>query len=275
MSAERGSGRDHDGAVPLAHGVAAAAVSGYFAAGVVVSLLTLACGAAWRLVGHRLRGSENGTGYSLGPPAPHELTEGRLRLLFLGFLLAAAAALPVDCAVSHWCVAGNCPRFVHSPLDVCAVFGHGVMAFVVLVAIYQLDPPRRRMLWWVLACVLLSGLAANGAKMLLARTRPCAFDFQGDVWTTFGGWLPLGGVSQSFPSGHTSTAAGLALPLMMLYPRGRRLFLLLVLLVACQRIDSGAHFLSDVLGGAAVGCLTVACCLRLRRWFSAPAETPG
>ena len=150
-----------------------------------------------------------------------------------------------------------------------------MMAFVVLVAIYQLDPSRRRMLWWVLACVALSGLAANGAKMLLARTRPWAFDFQGDVWTTFGRWLPMSGVSQSFPSGHTATAAGLALALMVLYPRGRRLFVLLVVLVACQRLACGAHYLSDVLSGAAVGCLTVACCLRLRRWFSAPAETPG
>ena len=95
-----------------------------------------------------------------------------MRLLYLGFLLAAAAALPVDCGLAQWCVAGNCPRFLHDPLDICAVFGHGMMASVVLVAIYQLDPPRRRMLWWVLACVAFSGLAANGGKMLLARTRP-------------------------------------------------------------------------------------------------------
>ena len=132
------------------------------------------------------------------------------------------------------------------------------------------------MLWWVLACVAFSGLAANGAKMLLARTRPWAFDFQGDVWTTFGtDGCRWAAPAQSLPSGHTATAAGLALALMVLYPRGRGLFLMLVVLVACQRMECGAHYLSDVLGGAAVGCLTVACCLRLMRWFSAPAETPG
>ena len=137
-------------------------------------------------------------------------------------------------------------------------------------AIYQLDPSRRRLLWWALACVVLSGMAANGVKMLVARTRPWAFDFHGGVWTTFHGWLPLGSLaSPSLPSGHTATAAGLALALMMLYLCGRGLFLLLVLLVACQRIDCGSHSLSDVLPGAAVSCLTVACCLRPRRWFSA------
>ena len=121
-----------------------------------------------------------------------------MRLLFLAFVLAAAAALGVDCSLSHWCVAGKCPRFVHDPLDLCAIFGHGVMAFVVLVGIYQLDPSRRRLLWWVLACVVLSGMAANGVKMLVARTRPWAFDFHGGVWTTFHGWLPLGAPRRAF-----------------------------------------------------------------------------
>ncbi len=280
-----------DGATaPLVHAAAAAVAAGFFAGGIVVTLLSLAHGLAWRLrgnrglsrfsppgerdLGNRGSGGENGT-VPLGPPAPapHDLTEPRLRLLFLVLLLAAAAVLPLDCGLARWCVDGNLPRFLHDPLDLCAIFGHGLMAVVVLAAIYQLDPSRRRLLWWVAACVLLSGMAANGAKMLLERTRPCDFDFQGGVWTTFGRWLPRDVVSQSFPSGHTATAAGLALALTLLYPGGRRLFVLLVVLVACQRMESGAHFLSDVLAGAAASCLTVACCLRLRGWFSAPAET--
>ena len=148
------------------------------------------------------------------------LSERRLRLLYLGFLLAAAAALPLDCGLSQWCLDGNLPRFLHDPLDIFAVFGHGLMAAVVLVAIYQLDPPRRRALWWVLACVALSGLAANGGKMLVARIDPHDFDFHGGVWATFGQWLPATGMWQSFPSGHAATAAGLALALAAVYPEG-------------------------------------------------------
>ena len=133
--------------------------------------------------------------------SPCGLSERQLRLLYLGFLLAAAAACRSTAAWRNGTWAGNFTRFLHNPLDICAAFGHGMMAAVVLLAIYQLDPPRRRALWWVLACVALSGLAANGGKMLVARTRPLAFDFHHSmsVWTTFGRWLPATSVAQAFP----------------------------------------------------------------------------
>ncbi|MGD0899841.1 MAG: phosphatase PAP2 family protein [Thermoguttaceae bacterium] len=236
----------------------AGTVSGFLAAGVVVSVLSVAHGCAWRLLGKK----------DLPAACSPGLTERRLRLLYLAFLLSAAAALGIDCNLAQWCVAQECPRFLHDALQPFAVFGHAATTFVVLLAIHQLDQSRRRRLLWVLACVLLSALAANGTKMLVARTRPQNFDFHFGVLATFGQWLPVKSACQSFPSGHVATAAGLALALMALYPAGRRLFLLLALLVACQRIESGAHFLSDVLFAAGVSCLTVACCLRLDSWFS-------
>jgi undecaprenyl-diphosphatase len=245
----------------------ASVVCGYLVAGVVVSLLSAAHGCVWRRIGSRRRAR-------LGKRAaiPRErlrkrsrLTERGLRLWYLGFLLAAAAALSVDYGLARWCMAGSGPDL----LEPFAAFGTAVGALVAILAIHQLDPPRRRAVWWVLACVFLSAMVANGAKLLLARTRPQGFDFDGNVWTTFGAWLPPASMGQSFPSGHTATAAGLALALVMIYPRGRRLFLLLAVLVACQRLACGAHYLSDVLFGAAVSCLAVACCLRLARWFSA------
>jgi undecaprenyl-diphosphatase len=241
----------------LYHAVAAA-VSGYLAAGVVVSLLSVGHRCARRLLGHKDLTATSGSG----------LTERRLRLLYLVFLLAAVAALSVDCSLSQWCVAEKCPRFLNDLLDPFSTFGHAAATFVVLLAIYQLDPSRRRRLWWVLACVLLSAAAANGAKMLLARTRPQDFDFHHGIWATFGQWLPVESVGQSLPSGHTATAAALALSLVAIYPKGRWLFLFLTVLVACQRIECGAHFLSDVLCGAAISCLTVACCLRVGRRYS-------
>jgi membrane-associated phospholipid phosphatase len=242
----------------LAHDAAAALVAGYFAAGVVVSLLSVVHACLGKLLGENRRATAS-AGF---------LSERRLRLAYLGFLIAAAAALGVDCPLARWCLAEKCPRLLHDLLDVCPVLGHGVGAFLIVVAIHQLDPRRRRALWWVVACVLLSGLAANGAKLLVARTRPRDFDFPGGVRATFAGWLPSTPQRQSFPSGHTATAAGLALALASLYPHGRRLFLMLVVLVACQRLECGAHYLSDVLCSAAASCLTVACCLRLARWFS-------
>jgi membrane-associated phospholipid phosphatase len=87
------------------------------------------------------------------------------------------------------------------------------------------------------------------------------------VGSSFGPWLPLGSLgspNQSFPSAHTATAMGLAIALMVVYPRARWLFCLAPVLVAYQRMDSGAHFLSDVLCGAAVGCIVAAITLRAR-----------
>ena len=164
LLAERGPARGQDGAVPLVPCAVVAVVTGYLAAGVVVGLsvarprLGVATDrqpSARRRTGDRV--------YS-GALALRDLAEGRLRLLYLGFLLAAAAALRVDCGLAEWCVAGNVPDSCTSHWTFASVFGHGMMAFLVLVAIYQLDPSRRRMLWWVLACVALSGLAANGRR---------------------------------------------------------------------------------------------------------------
>jgi membrane-associated phospholipid phosphatase len=53
----------------------------------------------------------------------------------------------------------------------------------------------------------------------------------------------------------------LALALSALYPRGRLLFLALALCSACQRIEEGAHHPSDILAGAAVGCLVITVCV--------------
>ena len=91
---------------------------------------------------------------------------------------------------------------------------------------------------------------------------------------TFGGWLPpLTGNEdmQSFPSGHTATAVGLAIALTMLYPRGWWLFGILAILAATQRIDSQAHYLSDVLAGAAISFLVAAIVTAptpLARWLA-------
>jgi membrane-associated phospholipid phosphatase len=94
------------------------------------------------------------------------------------------------------------------------------------------------------------------------------------VWSTFGQWfsaLGAGSPGQSFPSAHTATAVGFAAALTWLYPQGRLLFPLLAVLVGCQRIACGAHYLSDVLVGAAAGCLVAQFILavgRLPVWFA-------
>jgi len=108
-----------------------------------------------------------------------------------------------------------------------------------------------------------AGLVANVLKALVGRARPLTRPLEGHVWQTFVGWLPVmsqdwGYAVQSFPSGHTATAVGLAIGLASLYPHGRWLFASFAVLTALQRIVSGAHFVSDTFVGAAVAFFVAA-----------------
>ncbi|MFH1266036.1 MAG: phosphatase PAP2 family protein [Planctomycetota bacterium] len=195
----------------------------------------------------------------------------RLVVLAVLLLVAAAGALAVDCPLARWCVDDHCPRFFGLLFGVCEPFGNGLGVLVIVLAVYVLDPRRRAAVWRLLTMSLGAGLAANVVKMLVVRIRPHKFDFQGTVQDTFGQWLPLvsaGSGRQSFPSAHTATAVGLAVALSWLYPRGRWLFAAFAVMVACQRMERGAHYLSDTLCGAAIGCLVATACLK-SRWLTA------
>ncbi|MEN6450283.1 MAG: phosphatase PAP2 family protein [Thermoguttaceae bacterium] len=172
-------------------------------------------------------------------------------------------------------------------LDWFELFGHGLGVVLVIFLVHQLDPARRWAIPRALVCAFGAGGAADLVKMTVVRCRPYDLpsQFAGSVWNTFGAWWPglgAGSESQSFPSAHTATAFGLAAALVWLYPRGRAVFPLLAALVACQRVQVGAHYPSDVLVGAAVGCLVAALLLDVgllpgwldqleQRWWPHPA----
>ena len=103
---------------------------------------------------------------------------------------------------------------------------------------------------WVLAAVLLVGLVTTLLKETFGRVRP-DFDLGGARYE-----------SLSYPSGHSSGIATLvAVALVLLWPllsrRTRTIILVigvaLVLLVGLTRMWLGVHYLSDVLGGWALG----------------------
>jgi membrane-associated phospholipid phosphatase len=191
-------------------------------------------------------------------------------------LLMAVAALAVDVPIAQTLRNWRHSPTIHSWLGdthMFEIFGHGLGVAVLLVALHQLDPGRRWAIPRVLACAWAAGGMADLLKMLVLRIRPYECDLTGTVWSTFGQWFPLlggGSPGQSFPSAHTATAAGLAVALTWLYPQGRLLFPVLAVLVACQRMVCGAHYLSDVLIGAAAGCLVAQFLVRLGplpAWF--------
>jgi membrane-associated phospholipid phosphatase len=142
-----------------------------------------------------------------------------------------------------------------------------------LLAVFALDPARRILLPRVVAMALGGGLLADTLKMLVARTRPRDFNLAGSISDTFGPLFPLGTLAsgeQGFPSAHMATAFGLTAGLIWLYPRGRWLFALFAILAGAQRLSSEAHFLSDVVWGAAAGCIAAGLFLPgglLALWF--------
>lgn len=184
-------------------------------------------------------------------PSSARLCPGWIAVLLA---LAGGLALAVDVPFSRWLMRQDFCAF-EQLCRLAEVFGHGLGVAVLVLAVWVLDPARRRWVPRMMLAAYGGGALANLLKLLLARTRPQRFELDGQVLDSFLGWAPLlrPSTQQSFPSAHTATAMGFAVALVAFYPRGRALFLWLVSLVALQRLFGGAHFLSDTLWGAAIG----------------------
>lgn len=127
---------------------------------------------------------------------------------------------------------------------------------------------RLRTLWrgeaacYVLSVVAIAGIVTNMIKPLVGRLRPVMFFAEGQFGVDP---LSLDYALRSFPSGHATTALGLAFALGALWPRYRAIFVLAALPIAVSRAVITAHFMTDVVAGALVGVLTA---LVLRRLFA-------
>jgi membrane-associated phospholipid phosphatase len=173
------------------------------------------------------------------------------------FLLAAIAALSVDMPIARW--AHNDGFRQLDDLDRLIVwsevFAHGAGVGLILLLVLVLDPANRRRVLRVGIMSFGAGLLANGAKFLVTRTRPHAAELDGTAFSTFDfSTIPHSSTVESFPSGHTAAAVGLAIGLSWLYPRGRWMFMLFAVLAAAQRWSNRDHYVSDTLAGAAIAC---------------------
>jgi membrane-associated phospholipid phosphatase len=103
---------------------------------------------------------------------------------------------------------------------------------------------------FILGCGVVAGFVAAKLKIIFGRPPPEALLNEGG----YGFHFFNGGIGfDSFPSSHAAIAAGLAGALSAIWPAHRRLFLGLAVIVAASRFVIGAHYLSDVLLGCAVG----------------------
>jgi membrane-associated phospholipid phosphatase len=116
---------------------------------------------------------------------------------------------------------------------------------------------RNRVLFMVLAATT-PWLWADLLKMLFGRARPVLYLQNG-----FYGFQPLDMNPSfwSFPSGHSTVAAAVAVALSILMPSYRGTFVLLAFLVAISRVILGIHYPSDAVAGMLLG-LEIAILLR-------------
>jgi membrane-associated phospholipid phosphatase len=108
---------------------------------------------------------------------------------------------------------------------------------------------------FVLGCGVVSGFAADKLKLVFGRLPPDALLTDGAYGFHF---FSGGSGFDSFPSSHAAMAAGIAGAVLAIWPAHARLFIVTAAVTAASRFITGAHYVSDVLLGGAVGFGTVA-----------------
>jgi membrane-associated phospholipid phosphatase len=204
----------------------------------------------------------------------HGMLAAACSLMVLG-----AIAFAIDLPVSQWMHTHQGLKALHQPLQVVEGIGDSTGVILILVTLYLTSRSRRRELLRMVCTVFAAGLLADVVKFCIARTRPRSFPGTGlldlhSVTETFHGWFPfwssgsvfINSKYQSFPSAHTATGAALAVALTRLYPQAGWWFGVLAAAVALQRVETGAHYLSDTCFGGAVGILAAMTFQQGTRW---------
>ena len=126
-----------------------------------------------------------------------------------------------------------------------------VLSLILLAVGYGLKHPKWKDAGWQsLIAHGLAALSANILKHVIGRPRP-KFMHAGNLDlspVTGSGW-------DSFPSGHAAAAFAVATVLAARFPRAKWPLLATAVAIAASRVVRGSHFLTDVAGGTALGCV--------------------
>jgi undecaprenyl-diphosphatase len=187
------------------------------------------------------------------------LVVGGVVLGVLGFLVRANSnLLSVDRSVAPWGEA-HTTAFAQWMLDVGTSFGGTEVIVATTLVVFAVEMVRRPSRWlpvFLAAVVIGQFVMSSQIKDLLDRVRPTA----NPIAQTLG---------PSFPSGHSTGAAACFAAFALVLGRGRSRTTQAVLAgvavfvacaVAASRVLLGVHWLSDVLGGLALGWAWFALC---------------
>ena len=101
--------------------------------------------------------------------------------------------------------------------------------------------------------ILFSGIVVQIFKHILGRPRPPLFHSNNlstiDIFNFDSRW-------HSFPSGHTATIFAFIFCLIFLFPKIKNILISIAVVIASTRVIVGAHYVSDIFGGALVAYIT-------------------
>lgn len=200
----------------------------------------------------------------------------RLPIAFLIVALVAGIAcaftIQYDRSASELLRQSDLPGDIQKAIALSETFAHGFGVLMILLSVYVIAVNRRRAVVIAILITALSGITANALKAAVVRVRPHAQGLKvighNDVTvdSTEAVKRSLWDSRQrSFPSGHSATAWGLAIGLSLVFTRGWWIFGILAVLASVQRIESGAHYPSDVLAGMSIAFIIAACTLTSQR----------
>jgi len=113
---------------------------------------------------------------------------------------------------------------------------------------------------YMFVAIGLTGLADTILKRIIGRVRPSdlgAFAYEPLSWRS---------EYASFPSGHTANVFATLVAVGLVFPRARPFLWIYAVGIGASRVLGGAHFLSDVIAGAAFGAFGA---IVIRDWFAA------
>lgn len=183
---------------------------------------------------------------------------------FALLVLAAASFCWADTQLADPSFFAWMPGDARKFIGLSEAFAHGFGVLLIALVIWFLAPTAIRFVPRIALCAFWPALIVQGIKGLFGRWRPIRFfdeasiaQFPLDQRETWIGWMSESSIhsgyfTQSFPSGHTATAWGLAIGMTFAFPQGRWLFIFLAILASLQRVMVYAHWPSDVLVGAAI-----------------------
>jgi len=194
--------------------------------------------------------------------------------LLLWAALFAAISVPlatlIDIPLARWFDQEPFSTDFSDAIELTRGYAHGSGIFFIFLAMFLLTPDKRWMIprMAVMACG--GGAIATIIKMFVLRPKPSQINL--DFATIEAAWLwrfdwslaqvaSFDAGTRAFPSGNMATVVALTIGLCIAAPRGRLLFVIFCGLTVLQRLHSGSHFFSDVLGGTAAGLVWTYVCV--------------